>query len=84
MPDPVGGREAEILRHAIHGALKFLDRKSTAAAILSAALDVVRSSGPAAQNQECTCAPTTGTDYEPHDPSCPKSARSPKDEDQDV
>ena len=36
----------------------------------------VRSSGSAARSEECTCAPTTGTDYEPHDPSCPKSARS--------
>src|SRR3954454_5845616 len=35
-----------------------------------AALDRVRD---ARGDDECTCAPTTGTDYEPHDPGCPKA-----------
>ena len=84
MSDPVGGREAEILRHSIHGALKFLDRKSTAAAILSAALDVVRSSGPAAQNDwACDACEDTGIDRREGIP-CGCAARSPQDEDQDV
>lgn len=42
--------------------------------ILEPFLDRVRD---ARGDDECTCAPTTGTDYEPHDPGCPK-ARSPQ------
>src|SRR3954465_6627447 len=43
--------------------------------ILEPFLDRVRD---ARGDDECTCAPTTGTDYEPHDPGCPK-ARSTQD-----
>lgn len=50
-------------------------------ALIVVALDAMRAPGDGRQAGECTCPPTSGTDYEPHEPGCPKSNRSPQGED---